>query len=214
MSAKPNSWGTMNTTGRDFGARGKLVWSGRPSVSIYYAIYGIIALILIAILTFLEFWVTRTSIGAGIFPRALSFRGIVVPYPVEVATVAVILLVYLAEVVHLAILRASKKYSLYEDGLYIDLGIVNLENTYLSAMAFSDARLFRTVSLRLAKRGNIIVDLNDERHLQLELVDRPAVVQALIRRTLGHPTVRVEGYQQPMNESFSENEARDDELHK
>jgi hypothetical protein len=202
------------STGRNLGARGRLVWSSRPSVSIYYAIYGILALVLIAVLIFLEFRISTTSIGSGIFPQSISFRGIVTPYPIELATAALILFIYIAEIVHLAILRASKRYSLYEDGLYLDSGIANLENTYLSSMAFSDARLFRTVWLRLAKRGNIIVDANDGRHLKLELVDRPSDVQAVIRRTLGHPTVRVEGYQPPINETFSENEARNDELPK
>ena len=115
-----------------------------------------------------------------------------VPYPAELATAALILLAYLGEVAKLALLRKRNEYKLYDDGLYIDTGIVNLENVYLSPMAFSDARLFRTLGFRIVKRGNVIVDTNDQRHFQLQLIENPVAVQDLIRRTLGHPIVRLD----------------------
>ena len=110
----------------------------------------------------------------------------------EIATTALVLLVYLGEVIHLALLRARHKYELYEDGLYVDSGIVNLQNTFIAPVAFSDARLFMPLSLRLVGRGKIIVDANDERHFTLLLIKNPVEVQNLIRRTLAHPVVRVE----------------------
>ena len=86
---------------------------------------------------------------------------------------ALILLVYLGEVIHLAVLRARHKYELYEDGLYVDSGIVNLQNTYIAPVAFSDARLIMPLSLRVLGRGKIIVDANDERHFTLLLIKNP-----------------------------------------
>ncbi len=115
-----------------------------------------------------------------------------IPYPVELASAAIIFLVYLGEVVHLALLRARNKYVLNEDGLYVDSGIFHLQNTFLAPMAFSDARLDLPVSLRILHRGNIIVDANDNRHFKLLLIQDPETVQSLIRRTLGRPIVRVE----------------------
>src|SRR5208283_1256332 len=165
-----------------------LVWSGRPSVSIYYGIYGAISITLIALLVIAEIWLGKYKIGQAIFPAKFGD----LPYPVEAATVALILLVYLAEAIRLALLRKRNKYELYADGLYISSGIVNLENVYVSPMAFSDARMFRTLALRVAKRGNIIVDTNDQRHFRLQLIEHPLVVQDLIRGTLGHPTVRLD----------------------
>ena len=167
----------------------KLVWSGRPSVSVYYSIYGAIAIFVIANLTIAEAWFgIYNKFGKTIFPR--SFGG--VPYPAELATAALILLAYLGEVARLALLRKRNEYKLYDDGLYIDTGIVNLQNVYLSPMAFSDARLFRTLGFRIVKRGNVIVDTNDQRHFQLQLIENPVAVQDLIRRTLSHPIVRLD----------------------
>ncbi len=172
--------------------RGRLVWEGRPSVSIYYAIYGVFCLVVIIVLGLLEYTI-GTMFGAYLFPRVTTISRFIIPYPVELFTAIIILLVFIVNAVKLAILRLSNKYELYEDGLYLDLGIVNLQNTYLSPMAFSDARLVRTLTLRLAGRGDIIVDANDGRHFQLKLIEKPQQVQTIIRRTLGHPIVRLEG---------------------
>jgi hypothetical protein len=148
--------------------------------------------VVIALLVVFEYWfATSTSIGQTIFPVSISAGGDI-PYPVEVITVVIILIVYLAQIIHLALLRARNKYELYEDGLYVDSGIINLENTFLSPMAFSDARLFRNWAMRLVNRGLIVVDANDGRKFNLLLIERPVVVQDLIRRTLAHPVVRVE----------------------
>jgi hypothetical protein len=122
----------------------------------------------------------------------LTLAGITIPYPVEIITTILVSLVYLGEVVHLALLRASHKYELFEDGLYVDSGIVNSQNTFVAPMAFSDARLMMPLSLRIIRRANIVVDANDERHFKLILIENPLEVQNLIRRTLGHPVVRVE----------------------
>ena len=63
--------------------------------------------------------------------------------------------------------------SLYEDGLYVDSGIVNLQNTFISPVAFSDARLNHAIVSSSRKRGKIIVDANDERHFTLLLLENP-----------------------------------------
>ncbi|MFI5421359.1 MAG: hypothetical protein ACHQ1H_10375 [Nitrososphaerales archaeon] len=175
------------------GSKGKLVWAGRPSVSVFYVLYGVIALVVIAVLVVFEYWFTTyTSIGPTIFPSSISAGGVTIPYPVELLTVLIILIAYLAQITRLALLRARNKYELYEDGLYIDSGIVNLQNTFLSPMAFSDARLFRNWAMRIVNRGLIIVDANDGRKFNLLLIEKAVMVQDLIRRTLAHPVVRVE----------------------
>jgi hypothetical protein len=175
------------------GSKGKLVWADRPSVSIFYLLYGIIALVLIIVLLGLELWFSyATGAGATMIPKTIVLGGTLVPYPIELLTVVVILLVYFVEVIRLALLRARYKYELYEDGLYVDSGIVNLQNTFLSPMAFSDARLMRNWAMRLVNRGMIIVEANDDRKFHLLLIEKPQTVQELIRRTLAHPVVRVE----------------------
>jgi hypothetical protein len=175
------------------GGKGKVVWVGRPSVSVFYALYGLIALVIASVLLGIELWFAGNStIGREIFPKSISFGGVTVPYPVEVITVVIILVAYLGKVVQLALLRARNKYELREDGLYVDSGILNLQNTFVAPMAFSDARLSMPLSLRIVKRGNIVVDANDNRHFKLVLIVDPLTVQGLIRRTLGHPVVRVE----------------------
>jgi hypothetical protein len=180
------------------GGRGKLVWADRPSVSVFYALYGVLSLLVIGLLVVFELWLSSyAKVGGNLLPRNLVLGGIRIPYPVEIATAAIVLLLYLGKVIHLALLRARHKYELYEDGLYVDSGIVNLQNTFISPVAFSDARLIMPLSSRLVHRGKIIVDANDERHFTLLLVKNPLVVQNLIRRTLGHPVVRVESPSPP-----------------
>lgn len=170
----------------------KLIWSGRPSVSVYYRIYAAISVVVAVVLVGIELWLGRyTAFGKTIFPS--NFAGI--PYVVEIGTTAIIFLAYLAKVAELALLRRRNRYELHDDGLYIDTGILNLENVYVPPMGFSDARLYRPWTLRLFKRGNIIVDTNDKRHFELSLLENPEQVQSLIRGSLSHPTVRIEGSQ-------------------
>jgi hypothetical protein len=195
-----NNSGSNNSNNKPplIGGKSKQVWLGRPSVSVLYLLYGIIALVIIVVLVGAELWLGgRLAVGRLLFPRSVAFGGRVVPYPVEVATVTIVIVAYLIKVLQLAILRASHKYVLREDGLYVDKGIFNLQNTFIAPMAFSDARLYLPVTLRILHRGNIIVDSNDNRHFELFLIKNPIEVQNLIRRTLGHPVVRVESPSPP-----------------
>ena len=180
------------------GGKGKQVWFGRPSIGAYLVLYGIISVVALAIFLGVEIWFSEYSdIGRIIFPKAIVIGGSRIPYPVEIITIVIVVMAFLAKVFQLAILRARNKYALREDGLYVDTGIFNLQNTYVAPMAFSDARLNMPLSLRLVKRGNIIVDTNDNRHFSLILIKEPIEVQNLIRRTLGHPVVRVESPSPP-----------------
>jgi len=167
--------------------REKPIWVGRPAIGVYLGIYLLFTIMTIGILVFLEF-----HFGSTIIPKKVIISGVSVPYPVEITTVFIGLIAYFISVINLLILRAQNKYELYVDGLNIDRGIINLENTYVAPMAFSDARLRRNWLLRLAGRGLIIVDTNDGRHFHLHLIKHPHEVQSMIRRALGHPTFRTE----------------------
>ncbi len=167
------------------------IWTGRPSVSVYYWIYGIISIVLAVVLVVMEIWLGEsTTFGRMIFPSSVKII-IRLPYPAELITATIIFLGFLVQSIRLAVIRMQNKYELREDGLYMNLGLVNLENVYVSPMSFSDARLFRSWSLRLAKRGNIIVDTNDQRHFMLRLLRDPVQAQAMIRSAMGKPTVRI-----------------------
>jgi hypothetical protein len=77
------------------GSKGKLVWAGRPSVSVFYVLYGVIALVVIAVLVVFEYWLTTyMSIGPTMFPSSISAGGVTIPYPVELITVLIILIAY------------------------------------------------------------------------------------------------------------------------
>ncbi len=91
-------------------------------------LYGVVALVIAALLLGIELWFAGSStIGSEIFPKSISFGGVKVPYPIEVATVVIILVAYLGKVLQLALLRARNRYELREDGLYVDSGILNLQ---------------------------------------------------------------------------------------
>ena len=180
------------------GGKSKQVWFGRPSVSVFYLVYGIVALVIGGILVGLELWAgSRFAAGGALLPKYVTLGGTTIEYPVELVTVLIVVVAYLIKAIQLVILRASHKYILREDGLYVDKGIFNLQNTFIAPMAFSDARLNLPVGLRLVRRGNIIVDANDNRHFQLLLIKDPMMVQDLIRRTLGHPVVRIDSSSPP-----------------
>jgi len=180
------------------GGTGKIVWIGRPSVAVFYALYGLLSIVVIGVFVGLEWWLgNNTSLGKIIFPTSLIVGVRVIPYPVGLLTGAVVIIAYLAKVIQLALVRARSKYVLREDGLYVDFGILNLQNTFIAPMAFSDARLKLPVSLRIVHRGTIVVDTNDGRHFRLNLIKDSLTVQSLMRRTLGHPIVRVESPSPP-----------------
>jgi hypothetical protein len=126
--------------------------------------------------------------GHHIFPA--KYAG--VPYPVEIATAILIGIIFLVSALRLIAIWATNRYELFTDGIYFNRGIVNTENAYLSPMAFSDARLYRSWEMRIIKRGQIIVEANDGRKFYLHLIKDPLRVQYLIRETLGHPTVRTQ----------------------
>jgi hypothetical protein len=169
------------------------VWHGRPSVGAYVIVYGLFAIASIVILVTLEYAASITSpIARGLFPPSTRVGGGLIPYPIEIATTLIIVLLFTYKVVQLTIVWITNKYDLLPDGLYINRGIINLENTFVAPMAFSDARLVRTWLLRLAGRGLIIVEANDGRRFYLRYIENPLEVQSLIRKTLSHPTVRTE----------------------
>lgn len=172
---------------------GGIVWSGRPAIGVYLALYGILAAVGIAIFVGLELYAAgAVSSISGIFHDPLKLGPVDIPDAVEFVTALIIVVLYLVKVVGLVLLRASNKYELRTDGIYVNRGIANLQNTFISAMAFSDARLTKTIGMRILGRGRIVVEANDGRRFELKMLKDSDQVQAMIRSNLSHPTVRVE----------------------
>ena len=174
-------------------ATGNTVWAGRPSIGVYVALYGVLAAIIAIILVGLEVWVGDTikAVSAAVF-ASVDLGSFQVPYFIEVSTIVVIAIVFLAKALGLVIYRAGHSYELHTDGIYVNKGIANLQNTFVSAMAFSDARLIRTIGMRIVGRSLIIVEANDGRRFEMKMLKDGPNVQALIRSNLSHPTVRLE----------------------
>jgi hypothetical protein len=175
------------------GALGDAVWKGRPSIGVYVLLYGILAAVSAAILVGLEVWTADQS-GAvkSIFFASLNAGSLTIPDALEVVTALIVLIAFLAKVVGLVIYRAGHSFELRTDGLYVNRGIANLQNTFISAMAFSDARLIRTLGMRLVRRSTIIIEANDGRRFEMRMLRDGTNVQSLIRNNLSHPTVRME----------------------
>lgn len=169
------------------------VWKSRPAIGVYVELYGVLALVAIAILVGLELWTGHAVTAlSGAMTGTLKLGTLSIPYALEVVTAIITLIVYLVKFVGLVILRASNSYELRTDGLYVNRGIANLQNTFISAMAFSDARLIMTIGTRIVGRGRIVVEANDGRRFELKMIKDAPNVQNLIRSNLSHPTVRVE----------------------
>ena len=172
---------------------GNVVWSGRPSISVYLALYGIVAAVVAAILVGLEVWAGDTIKGlSGILFHTLKLGSFSIPDVAEIITVVVIVVIYLAKAISLALYQYGHSYELRTDGIYVNRGIANLSNTFISAMAFSDAKLVRSLGMRILGRSLIVIEANDGRKFELRMLKDGANVQNLIRSNLSHPTVRVE----------------------
>jgi len=169
------------------------VWEGRPAIGVYVALYAILAAIVAAALIGLEVYAADsiTSLKSAFF-MSVTLGPITIPDTLEFLTGLAVLIVFLAKVVGLLLLRLGNSYQLRTDGIYVNKGLANLQNTFISAMAFSDAKLTRTLGMRLLGRGRIVVEANDGRKFELKLLKDSANVQQLIRANLSHPTVRVE----------------------
>ncbi len=168
------------------------VWKGRPSIGSYAALYAIVWIVILVVLEALELWAS-SNLGpaSSIFSASLKLGSVKIPSVFEVATAIIVVLLYLGRLVGLLLLRARNSYELRSDGLYLNRGILNLQNVFVSAMAFSDARLIRPLGMRLVGRSLIVVEANDGRKFELRLIKDGLHVQTLIRETLSHPTVRV-----------------------
>jgi hypothetical protein len=179
----------------------KLVWKGRPSIGPYLALNGVLALVLIVVLVGLELLFAGRLLGPSAATASLSIGAFTIPYALEAITVGLIVFGYVVSVLGLVILRARNSYELRTDGLYIKTGIANLEDIFVSPIAFSDARLIRTISMRLLGRSEIIVEANDKRRFEMKMIKDGPVVQSLIRSNLAHPTVRLERQIPPVQQS-------------
>jgi len=172
---------------------GDIVWTGRPSISVYVELYGLLAAIVAAILVGLEVWAgDAVKSLSGFFFASVQLGSLKIPDILEILTILVIVIIYLVKVVGLVIYKARNSYELRTDGLNINKGIANLSNTFISAMAFSDARLIRTLGMRIVGRSTIIVEANDGRKFEMKMLKDAGTVQSLIRNNLSHPTVRLE----------------------
>jgi hypothetical protein len=172
---------------------GGVVWQGRPAIGVYVALYGVLALVAAGIIVGLEVYTARTfGAVSSFFYSSLKAGPVEIPYALEAITIIIIGLVLLVRVVGLVIVRTSNSYELRTDGLYVNKGIANLQNTFVSAMAFSDAKLTRTLGMRIVGRGRIVIEANDGRRFELRMIKDSSNVQAMIRTSLSHPTVRLE----------------------
>ena len=170
-----------------------VIWKGRPSIGVFVGLYGLLALITIGVIDGLAIWASfRVPSLAPILRASLRFGSFSLPYAVEVAIAAVILFLFLIKVISLSIFQARHSYELRSDGLRVSRGLLNLEDDFVSAVAFSDARLIRTLEMRLVGRAKIIVEANDERRFEMDMIKDALRVQSLIRRTLSHPTVKID----------------------
>lgn len=195
MLVRRNKWPVraFNTMSGPQSSTGSVVWSGRPSISVYLVFYGLLAAVIAAILVGAEVWVGDTIKGlSGALFYSLKLGSFGIPDVVEIVTVVVVLVVYLAKAVGLALYQLGHSYELRTDGIYVNRGIANLSNTFISAMAFSDARLVRSLGMRILGRSLIIIEANDGRKFELRMLKDGINVQNLIRSNLSHPTVRVE----------------------
>jgi hypothetical protein len=174
-------------------ATGGVVWSGKPSIGVYLLLYGVASAIVAAVLVLLEVWVAgKVGAASSLIYASVKVGSFSIPDVLEVVTVLIILVIYLVKVVRLSLYKAGHSYELHTDGLYVNRGIANLQNTFISAMAFSDARLIRSLGMRIVGRSTIVVEANDGRKFEMRMLKDGMNVQTLIRSNLSHPTVRVE----------------------
>jgi hypothetical protein len=174
-------------------ATGNVVWSGKPSIGVYVLLYGVVSAAVAAILVGLEVYAGDQvpALGNALF-ASLKVGSLTIPDLFEVITILILLVYFLIKVLQLSLYKAGHSYELHTDGIYVNRGIANLQNTFISAMAFSDARLIRSLGMRIVGRSLIIIEANDGRKFEMKMLKDGVNVQTLIRSNLSHPTVRID----------------------
>src|SRR5713101_3772751 len=96
--------------------------------------------------------------------------------PLLLLTYFLILLVWVASVLNLALLRASSVYTLRGTSLEISHGLLGKKIFTLSAAGFSDLEVIQGLGGRLLNMGDIIMETDSHRDLRMRKVKDPIKV--------------------------------------
>lgn len=156
------------------------IWQGKPWILPSAVVRTVIVLIIAVAVAWLEFQFDLQS-------------QIVLSLPILFWTIIVLLIIWIASIVHLVLLRASNAYILRSDSLEVRYGILSSKSFTLSASGFSDLEVIRSVSGRIIGMGDMIIRTQGERDVKMVMVRHPLEVADKIRQVLSRPIVRVEG---------------------
>ena len=169
----------------------EVLWRGRPWVTPSIAIRGVVAVIVAALLTWLEY-----SYGYA------GFQVIFIPL-IYVTNLLIAALWLISALRHL-LLRRSNKYTLRKGSLEVEIGIASTRTFVVSATGFSDLEVITGVMDRILNVGSIIVRSDAGRQVVLKKVRNPTMISSMVRDVMTSPIVRVapeKGMDQKMDSS-------------
>jgi uncharacterized membrane protein YdbT with pleckstrin-like domain len=166
---------TSSAAGRSSSA---VVWEGHPWVVPRLAGFTLVLLVIGVLLTWFEF-----RVGDAL----THFFSI----PLIGLTYGIIGVLWLIGALDLAILRASRKYTLRQSSMDIARGILSRKTFTLSAAGFSDLEVVQGIEGRLLDMGDIVMETDSRRDLRLKMIHDPMNVAAKIRSVMATPMVRL-----------------------
>jgi len=163
-----------------------VLWTAKPWI-LPDAILRGIAIIVVAIVVF---WL---ELLLNIAPY--EFAGV----PLALWTILALFTVWILSMVHLLLLKASNTYTLRNDSLEIQTGILTQKSNVIAPAGFSNLEVIRSVSARIVNTGDIIIRTQSETdsNLKMTRIRDPMKAADQIRQIMARPVVRIEGTPPP-----------------
>jgi uncharacterized membrane protein YdbT with pleckstrin-like domain len=161
-----------------------VLWTGKPWITPAVVARTIIVIVVAIAAILLELIVqSRTSLPS--MPLM----------PLTLWTAFAFFLIWVASLVHLLLVWASKTYVLRNDSLEIRTGILTSRSFVVAASGFADMEVTKSIVGRILNFGDIIIRTQDESGADkvMHTIRNPMKVSGQIREVMSKPMVRIEG---------------------
>ncbi len=160
-------------------AQRDVVWVGKPYIAPSVAIRTITVFAFTVVFVFLEFYAHDAELKLWIFP-------------LYIWTILIFIIIWIISIFGLLILWASNTYTLRQDAIEVRKGILSLQSFMVTPQGFGDLLVYQSISGRIFRFGDILINSQGERQTKLRLVHSPFNVADSIRDVMGKPIVRVQ----------------------
>jgi uncharacterized membrane protein YdbT with pleckstrin-like domain len=160
-----------------------VLWTAKPWIFPDAILRGIM-IIAVAIVVF---WLELFIFGIADFSLA--------SVPLALWTGLALFVIWLLSIAHLLLLKTSNTYTLRNDSLEIQTGILTQRSNVIAPAGFSNLEVIRSISARIVNSGDIIIHTQAETdsNLKMTRIRNPVKAADQIRQIMARPIVRIEG---------------------